>query len=587
MNANKLTPPDGPNAIIAAGKLLRDLFGFSDFLPFQKEVIEGIMRGEDLLVVLSTGSGKSLCFQAPALLRNGLTIVITPLIALMKDQVDALCARRLPAACLHSSLPHSESKRILDDVRGGRLKMIYISPERLRDGFFLNAVLAAGQGPPLWVVDEAHCITEWGHDFRTDYLNIPDAVELISGDSQLVMFTATATPIVREDILRQIRRESARIICGSFDRPNLYLGCRQAPSKAEKLRTLSELLRRPGPGIIYTATRRQCEDVNRFLQELGKNGDFYHAGRSAQERVEVHDRFIANKIEVVSATNAFGMGVDKADIRFIIHYAHPSSIDSYYQEIGRGGRDGGRCDCILLFSRFDRKVQEQFIIDSTPGADVVEDCFNAIMLTVGDSQGGRGSQACGSRAGGLRELAIKRAFHEEHHVELFEMEKAGLLSRRTVMCGRASVYLPGDLGWALRLCSPEQMKVLVALEKNIRLSRKGFAQSVELNALREECFPGTDLFALEQTLLHMNNRGIIAYRPADRNICYEVRADSIPDSARRSIEESVSMRRAFKNGRLEMMIEYGSLHACLREYLLTALADPTPKPTCAFCDNCL
>ncbi|MBI5115062.1 RecQ family ATP-dependent DNA helicase [Candidatus Poribacteria bacterium] len=577
MNANKFIPSDGPNAILAAGKLLRDLFGFSDFLPFQKEVIEGIMRGEDLLVVLPTGSGKSLCFQIPALLRKGLTVVISPLIALMKDQVDALCARHLPAACLHSSLRHSESKRILDDVRDGRLKLVYVSPERLRDGFFLNAVLAACQNPPLWVVDEAHCITEWGHDFRTDYINIPDALDLISGDSQLVMFTATATPVVREDILRQMRRESARTVCGSFDRSNLYLGCRQASSKAEKLRTLSELLRRAGPGIIYTATRRQCEDVNRFLQELGKNSDFYHAGRLAHERAEVHDRFMTNGIEVVSATNAFGMGVDKSDIRFIIHYAHPSSIDAYYQEIGRGGRDGGRCDCILLFSRFDRKVQERFIIDSTPDADAVQDCFNAIMSAVSDSQGGHG----------LRELVIKRAFHEEHHVELFEMEKVGLLSRRTVMCGRASVYLPGDLGRALRLCSPEQMKVLVALEKSIRLSRKGFAQSVDLNAFRQEHFPETGLFALEQTLLQMNSRGIIAYRPADRSIYYEVRADSIPDSARRSIEESVSLRRAFKNRRLKMMIEYGSLRSCLREYLLTALADPTPKPACGFCDNCL
>ncbi|MBI4832873.1 MAG: RecQ family ATP-dependent DNA helicase [Candidatus Lindowbacteria bacterium] len=584
MNHN---PSSGDISFDAAINLLRELFGFSDFLPFQQHVIEGIINGGDLLVVLPTGSGKSLCFQIPALLRDGLTIVISPLIALMKDQVDALCARRLPVACLHSALPHSESKRILDDIRDNRLKMVYISPERLRDGFFLNAVLATGQRPPLWVVDEAHCITEWGHDFRTDYLNIPDAVELISSDSQLVMFTATATPIVREDILRQMRRESARTVCGGFDRPNLYLGCRDTPTKAEKLRTLSELLRRPGPGIIYTATRRQCEDVNRFLQESsGKNSDFYHAGRSAGERTEVHERFLANEIEIVSATNAFGMGVDKPDIRFIIHYAHPASIDAYYQEIGRGGRDCGRCDCILLFSRYDRKVQERFIIDSTPGPDLVEDCFNAIIQTAAGLPSS-GSPPGGSPARGLRELILKRSFHEEHHVELFEMEKAGLLSRRTVMCGRASVYLSGDLGRALRLCSTEQMKVLVALEKSLRLSRKGFAQSVDLNAFREEYFPETNLFALEQALLHMSNRDIIVYRPADRSICYEVRADSISSSVMRKMEESVSMRRAFKNRRLEMMIEYGALRSCLREYLLTALADPTPKPTCGFCDNCL
>lgn len=571
MKPDKAGPISRSAPISAAEKLLRELFGFHDFLPFQKEVIEAVLGGEDVLVVLPTGSGKSLCFQIPALLRDGLTIVISPLIALMKDQIDALRAHHLPVECLNSSLSRSESKRVLDSVRDGSLKMVYVSPERLRDGFFLNALLARGRVQPLWVVDEAHCITEWGHDFRTDYLYIPDAIELVSKNSQLVMFTATATPIVREDILFQMRRESARTVSGKFDRPNLYLGCRQARSKADKLQTLVELVRRPGPGIIYTATRRQCEDVNRFLQEMGRRSDYYHAGRSAEARADVHERFLTDEVEIVAATNAFGMGLDKPDVRFIIHYAHPASVDAYYQEIGRGGRDGRRCDCILLFSRFDRKVQERFIFNSTPAADMVEECLESIV---------QGS----SRSG---EVLLNRQFYDSRNVELFEMEKAGVLNRRAVMCANASVYLSRGFERALDLCSPEERKVLSALDSCLGLSRKGFAENVDLNDFRLRCFPEIDIFALEQTLLGMNNSGIIAYRLTDRGICYEVRARSISDSMRRRIEESVSERRAFKMSRLEMMVQYGSLRSCLREYLLNALSDTMHEPGCRFCDNCL
>jgi len=555
----------------AARRLLRDVFGFRDFLPFQEGIIESTLRGEDLLVVLPTGSGKSLCFQIPALIRDGLTIVVSPLIALMKDQIDGLKSRRLPVECIHSSLAAPDKRRVLDDIRERRLKMIYVSPERLRDGFFMNAVGAVADRPLLWVVDEAHCITEWGHDFRTDYLHIPDAADRLGENAQMIMFTATATPVVREDILRQTRRPSSRLICGEFDRPNLYLGCRHAPSKNEKMKTLAELLRRPGPGIIYTATRRQCEDVNRLLQELGKRSDYYHAGRSPEVRAEVHERFLANDIEAIAATNAFGMGVDKPDIRFIIHYAHPASIDSYYQEIGRGGRDGERCDCILLFSRYDRKVQERFILDATPSADAVEECFDDVVRPVG-------------RRG---ELVLGRQVYESRNIELFEMEKAGVLGRRAVMCGAASIYLSSELERSLERCTPEQGDILTALDRRLALSRKGYAAEVDIGELSRNCFPEMEPFEFEQALLQLDAQGMIAYRPKDRDICYEICARTVSEESRRIIHESSSGRRSFKMKRLEMMVDYGSMGTCLREYLLQALGSDTVEPDCGFCDNCL
>ncbi len=568
---------NGGNAIVqpyprqTVEQTLREKFGLKQFLPYQKEIIHTILNGEDLLTVLPTGSGKSLCYQIPALLRAGLTIVISPLIALMKDQIDFLLTRNLPVGCLHSSLSQAERGKTLDDIRGQRLKMIYISPERLRDAYFLNAVNVGNRNGLLWAIDEAHCITEWGHDFRTDYLYIPDAIELLEPNAQLVMFTATATPPVREDILRQMQRESARVICGDFDRPNLYLGCRQTPTKTDKLKTLGELVRKPGPGIIYTATRRQCEDVNRFLLELGKNSEYYHAGRPPAMRSETHERFLSNEIDIIVATNAFGMGVDKSDIRFILHYAHPASIDAYYQEIGRGGRDGRRCDCILLFSRFDRRVQEQFIFQATPPAEVVEECFDAIIQT----------------ADGSGHLSLGHQSYESRNIELFEMEKAGLLNRRSIMCRNASVYLSVEFEKALDSCSPEQANILAALDRYCGLSSRGYALAVDLNRFREEWLPDMDAFALEQILLQVGLQGIIAYRPDDRSICYEVCSDYMTDCARQRIAESVAARRGFKLKRLRAMLDYGSSHSCLRQFLLGALADTTAEHNCGFCDNCL
>jgi ATP-dependent DNA helicase RecQ len=571
MNRIEKDKPDVPRPSVTPRQFLKDTFGYDNFLPFQEEVIERILNGEDLLVVLPTGSGKSLCFQIPALLRRGLTIIISPLIALMKDQLDALRGLNMPVECLHSSLSRSEMGQAMKDIRRGNLKMIYISPERLRDSFFINAIVASRQEPFLWVVDEAHCITEWGHDFRTDYLYIPDAVDRVSKNAQMVMLTATATPLVREDIRRQMQRESADSICGSFDRANLYLGRRNTPTKSDKLRALTELVRRPGPGIIYTATRRQCEDVNRFLQELGKKSEYYHAGRSPNVRTEVQERFLANEIEIITATNAFGMGVDKPDIRFIIHYAHPGSVDSYYQEIGRGGRDGGRCDCILLFSRYDRKVQEHFIFNATPTVDEVEQCFGEIFsqeIHPGD-------------------LALSRQTYENRNIELFEMEKAGMLGRRAVMCGTASIYLSSELEKALKECSSEEAEILIELNRGLNLSRTGYAAEINMSDLSKSCFPEMGLFELEQSLLQLDAMGAIVYRPSDRSICYDVYAAKVDETFKSRIHQSSSLRREFKMKRLEAIVRYGTLQSCLREYLLHSLGSESVESRCGFCDHCM
>lgn len=548
-----------------------EVFGFTHFLPYQEQIIEAVIEGKDLLAVLPTGSGKSLCFQIPALLRTGMTVVISPLIALMKDQIDRLRRHSLPVEYLNSSLSAAEAKRVMDSIRSGGVRLVYVAPERLRDPAFLNALSSIEQGhEPLWVVDEAHCITEWGHDFRTDYLFIPDAIELVAPGSQLIMFTATATPLVRQDILKQMRRPSALIICGRFDRPNLYLGCRSARTKSEKLQVLAQLLRKPGPGIIYTATRKQCETVNRFLQESGFRADFYHGGRIGNVRREVQEKFMATDLDIVVATNAFGMGLNKPDIRFIIHYAHPGSIDAYYQEIGRGGRDGARCDCILLFSPFDRRIQEKFIANATPCVQSIADCFARLQVTRNHG-----------------DMLVGRRFYEKQSIELFELEKAGVIERNSTPCGIASIYLSRQFERALCYCSDEEKSILHALDSHLAISKTGHADHVDLHEFCLNAMPHLAPFTLEQHLLNMMQGSILVYRPASQDIRYKVRLPSLSETTARTIEHSVMERRSFKMQRLNVMASYGTWDKCLRTFLLEALADPIiGGDGCGFCDNC-
>ena len=308
-----------------------------------------------------------------------------------------------------------------------------------------------------------------------------------------------------------------------------------------------------------------------FLQELGKKSAYYHAGRSDSARADAHEAFLSNDIDVIVATNAFGMGVDKPDIRFIIHYAHPASVGSYYQEIGRGGRNGERCDCILLFSPYDRKVQEHFIFNATPSAEEVADYFDEIVGAAARDE----------------ELSVSRQTYESHNVELFEMEKAGILGRRPVMCGSASIYLALDVESARLLCSEAQREILARLDERLDLSRTGYAAEVDMNALSRSCFPEMDSFTLEQALLRMDAMGAIVFRPDNRSVCYDVRAGSVSDALRARIHESSSGRRAFKMKRLRAMIDYGSSGSCLRRYLLTSLGSDDTESKCGFCDNCL
>ena len=387
-----VSPPPLDAQLSAA---LQQRFGLAAFREGQRETIRALMAGRDALVVMPTGAGKSLCFQLPALLHDGITLVISPLIALMKDQVDALQAQGLPATFINSALTAAEQGERLRGLHERRWKLCYIAPERLRNARFMAALRHCNVS--LLAVDEAHCISQWGHDFRPDYRTIGEVVQEI-GHPPVIALTATATPQVQEDIERQLElRRPFRLVTG-FNRPNLRLEAIFAPGDTRKQQLLKGWLDgRPADdcGLIYVGRRREAADVAGFIRAYtGRGCAFYHAGLSAEERNGVQQDWMEGRVPIVVATNAFGMGVDKPDVRFVIHYTLPGTVEAYYQEAGRAGRDGDPAHCLLLHDPSDARLHEWFIENEAPTLDELRDLYrflrdeairNGAQLSIGPS----------------------------------------------------------------------------------------------------------------------------------------------------------------------------------------------------------
>ena len=330
--------------------VLKQYFGHDAFRPGQEALVDGILSGRDVLGIMPTGGGKSLCYQVPALLLPGVTLVISPLISLMKDQVASLEAAGVSAGFLNSSQTLEESRQVWGRVRRGECRLLYVAPERLENARFLE--LAAELVIPLVAVDEAHCISQWGQDFRPSYLKIASFVSTLPKRPVLAAFTATATAQVQEDVVRQLDlRTPVRVVTG-FDRPNLFFDVRRPRKKLPELLALLEE-RRGRSGIVYCATRSNVEKVWAELESRGFSAARYHAGLDEEERRISQEDFQYDRRQIMVATNAFGMGIDKSNVSFVIHYNMPKNLESYYQEAGRGGRDGEAADCVLLYGAGD------------------------------------------------------------------------------------------------------------------------------------------------------------------------------------------------------------------------------------------
>ena len=358
---------------------LHSHFGFADFRPGQVEAIENVLAGQHTLVVMPTGAGKSLIYQFAALHLPRVTVVISPLIALMKDQVDSLARRQIPATYINSTLPSDEQSRRLQSLVAGKFQIVYVAPERLRSAPFQETLRHVTVG--LLAVDEAHCISQWGHDFRPDYLRLAAVREQV-GNPTTVALTATATPQVQDDIVRLLGLPSAQRIITGFNRPNLTFEVRYAADAPAKLLTLQNLLAdvKDGAVIVYVGTRRDAEEVAEFIRDVAKlPAQHYHAGMNAEERTRIQDEFMSGKLSVVVATNAFGMGIDRPDVRLVAHYNVPGTLEAYYQEAGRAGRDGAPARAVLLYSPQDRALQEWFIENDAPAPEEVRSLYDALQ----------------------------------------------------------------------------------------------------------------------------------------------------------------------------------------------------------------
>lgn len=455
-----------------ATSALQHHFGFRTFLEGQKEIIDSVLQGQNTLGIMPTGHGKSLCFQLPALMLDGVTIVISPLISLMKDQVDALLQRNIPATYINSSLgPHEQQERIRL-VRSGHYKLLYIAPERFRARSFVSQISQCKIA--LVAVDEAHCISQWGHDFRPDYTRLQKALQVF-GNIQTIALTATATTEVVEDIVTQLGWHQHNKFITGFDRPNLAFKVHYTENETEKYDILVRLIEKYKKGVVYCSTRKNVEKVTTWLSEAGYRVGAYHAGLSDRERNRIQEQFCAKQNDLIVATNAFGMGIDRGDVRFVIHFNIPGNIESYYQEAGRAGRDGEPANCEILYSHGDIRTQEFFISAQHPTKRLIRATYAWIV------------EQCSEKDTGTIEgmsLEDMRARLKDDYIDVLSVMT--LSSVLTLL--RKAGYIESSpdrqrKAWwvSSQAVAPEHLKIdFEGIEQREKLARKKLYQMVDL-----------------------------------------------------------------------------------------------------------
>jgi len=427
-------------------------FGMPSFRQPQRAIIDSVLAKKDTLVVMPTGGGKSLCFQLPALLLPGVTLVVSPLIALMKDQVDALQARGLPAGLLNSSQTLEEQRATLDAIRARTLKLVYVAPERFRSQSFLNAL--PSDAISLFAIDEAHCLSQWGHDFRPDYMRLGEARKTL-GSPPCIALTATATPDVQADIMKVLEMHEPVEFVAGFARENLSFKVRKIGSNADKQEALLRLIKQHKTGIVYCATRKSVDKVAQAIEPLAGSVIRYHGGLSDKERTQAQEIFMQRKSDVVVATNAFGMGIDRSDIRFVCHYEMPGSVEAYYQEGGRAGRDGAPSVCEMLFSYADKRVQDFFIEGANPGKELIAEVFDLVCAESDENHEVRlpVDDLCQRIGRKVNPMAVSTAISvlsRHKWIERFDVPGRRLKGTRILQLGKSGRDLPLD-GQALAI----------------------------------------------------------------------------------------------------------------------------------------
>lgn len=565
-------------------ELLHIHYGYRAFRPGQEKVIDSILEGKDVVVIMPTGGGKSLCFQLPALILEGITIVISPLIALMKDQVDNLTRIGIPATYINSSVSPADTAIRLESVKQGHYKLLYIAPERFYNQDFVKVLSTIKVS--LFAIDEAHCISSWGHDFRPSYLRLKNAIDFLSTSDEVsestknkpivIALTATATPEVKEDIIKQLALKNPELVVTGFARPNLSFSAERA-NEGQKPRLVIDAINNApsGSGIIYVGTRARADQLLQILLDNGIEAIGYHAGMDPAERKWVQDNFMRNQAKIIIATNAFGLGIDKPDIRFVIHYDMPGTIEAYYQEVGRAGRDGKPSGCLLLYNSRDRALQEFFIKGDNPPPEVVLDIYNLllgfetekILITYGE--------IIKMLSENIPDMAVSTA------IKILERE--GLIRRSQEKVGNAYLKLLKNDDEIKKIFGARSKAALEIFEKLYSRYKEELIKGFDFNPEEMAGILGIKKDALRRVIKKMQDDDGVEYQPPFKGTEIHILKRLDPNEVKLDFTAlKDKMHHAYK--KLDLIEDYVFHYGCRQEYILNYFGGQGEK--CGQCDNC-
>ena len=558
-------------------EVLKEYWGYDSFRPMQEEIVSTALEGRDVLAILPTGGGKSVCFQVPSMIREGIAIVVTPLIALMKDQVQNLNGRGIKALCINAGMGPREVELALNNAAFGDFKFLYVSPERLGTRLFRNYVQEMNVS--YIVVDEAHCISQWGYDFRPDYLNIGSLREIV--DAPVIALTATATPQVAEDIMERLKFSEKCLLKSGFERPNLSYIVRNCEDKLGQL--LSVCGNVAGTGIIYVRSRKKTEELAAFLTANGISSSFYHAGLGPDSRTDRQEKWKSGRIRVMVCTNAFGMGIDKPDVRFVVHLDVPDSPEAYFQEAGRGGRDGKRSFAVLLWNNSDIKRLRQIAAVSFPSLDYIEDIYHKVHA--------------------FYEIPYDTGMGRQLKFDLDEFSRRFHLQRQAVYY--SVIYIERTGHWTLSEDVDIATKVQISVSRNdlydvelpdsrmdvilemlMRRYTGVFSYPVPIDEEYIASHIGVQVPMLRQILYKMSLEHVIRYIPCDHATVLYLQHDRLRPKNVNLDPERYDLLKGSCETRMQKMIDYVQEEdICRSSYLLEYFGQAESK-ACGTCDIC-